>query len=325
MAFHKFQKLAPELRQWIWKEAILEEADERIFFVHAETFRILPTENIICHIFGVNWEARQVALKHYPVKMPIFKLPSLDWPALTFEEWVVQTAYVQWGRGGPWGRGLEMGRQSWSNVDRYWHHYAMPKLGESANQLIKDTPSNPQSQDSGCIRLSPVTDRFLLSHPISDRDNADEIVNWPSSCAQLVVREPDPDLCSTHIRDSAPLHVSPLSMEVRRNIRRVVFADVQDDGIEPYQEPEHIFGEQLALFPGVEDYEPLTQDEAAEAWKADDFPQIRRLLGQPQPKLLYLKVPASESRTLVGKVEMKTAKCLEITEVDVEDVTNEDN
>ncbi|KAK8108898.1 hypothetical protein PG984_014699 [Apiospora sp. TS-2023a] len=196
MAFHKFQKLAPELRQWIWKEAILEEADERIFFVHAETFRILPTQNIICDIFRVNWEARQVALKHYPVEMPIFKLPSLNGPVLTFEEWVVQTAHVQWGRGGPWGIDSEEGRESWSNMDRYWHHYAMPKLGEAANQLIKNTPGNPQTQDSGCIHLSPVTDRFLLSHAISDRDNADEIVSWPASCNDLVVPEPDPDLCA---------------------------------------------------------------------------------------------------------------------------------
>lgn len=39
------------------------------------TFRILPTKNNICRIFAANQESRGVALKQYPVQIPIFKLP----------------------------------------------------------------------------------------------------------------------------------------------------------------------------------------------------------------------------------------------------------
>lgn len=276
------------------------------------------------------------------MRVPIFELPPLSQPTLSFEDWVVQTAHVQWGRGGAWGVDCEMERQSWSNLDRYWHHYAMSKLGDAANQFIKDAPSVETVGHDTCIYLNESTDTFLLSQPISDRDNADEIVSWPPSCAQLVVREPAPDLCAyqmilerkadilgkTSLREhEIPRRCIslPLPMAVRRNIRRVMFADVQDDGLEPYVDPETRFGTGLARFPEIVSQGPLTQDEAASAWKADHFPQIRRVLGQPQPQLLYLEVFASQSRTLVGKMETETAKCLEIAEVDVEEVTDDDN
>lgn len=189
-----------------------------------------------------------------------------------------------------------MERESWSNVDRYWHHYAMPQLG----------------------------------------DNADEICFLPSSCAELVVEYPAPDLCAYQItldckadilgdldKHEIPRH--HVSFPLPMDARRVVFADVEDDGFEVYQNPEHTFGERLAQFPDAHHYCPLPQEDAAAAWKADDFPQIRRLLQQPRQKLLYLEVFASASRTFVGEVEKKSAKCLEITESDVEEIADEED
>ncbi|KAK8037420.1 hypothetical protein PG991_000766 [Apiospora marii] len=76
MAFVRFTKLSPEVREMVWIEAVHNESDGRIFFIHMESSCVMPTRNNISSLLGVNPESRRVALHHNPVKISIYKLPQ---------------------------------------------------------------------------------------------------------------------------------------------------------------------------------------------------------------------------------------------------------
>ncbi|KAK8076266.1 hypothetical protein PG994_003538 [Apiospora phragmitis] len=85
----KFPKFPPEIRAQIWEDAICDETEERVFFVSAYTLNILPTKINISPLLSVSVEARRVTIKHYNVRIPIYRLPPLkEQPEFSFLEWI---------------------------------------------------------------------------------------------------------------------------------------------------------------------------------------------------------------------------------------------
>ncbi|KAK7917555.1 hypothetical protein PG985_011163 [Apiospora marii] len=58
MAFVRFTKLSPEVREMVWIEAVQNESDGRIFFIHMESLCVMPTRNNISSFLGVNPESQ---------------------------------------------------------------------------------------------------------------------------------------------------------------------------------------------------------------------------------------------------------------------------
>ncbi|KAK8091735.1 hypothetical protein PG997_002096 [Apiospora hydei] len=327
MEFVKFPEFPPEIRDQIWKEAVCEEAEDRLVFVHKDTLRVFPTKNNTSPLLSVNVEARQVALKHYNVRLPIFHLPPVKYePPLSFVDWIVKTADIHW------GRGLSSGGGCCSNRERYWHYYAMSEFADEAKHLIEDT-SEDEELPSGFIFLNESTDRFMLSPDISFPHKVENVLAWDGDEAayEHVQENPTPDLVAyqpildhqTNFLSSKSYerceiqrqHMSPrLPLEVRLNIRNVVFCDVTDDPPKGDSSDDSraaystVLARAWARNP--------TETDVVRLWQSMDFPPVEDALNHSEPKMMYLEVNASDSAALIDEVEENTARSLVIYELD---------
>ncbi|KAK8006902.1 HET-domain-containing protein [Apiospora arundinis] len=329
MAFSNFRRLPAETRDHIWKDALDEEAKDRLLFVHGGTHRVMPTQNNVSSIMSVNREARGVALARYTTTIPIYELPTLrNALPLSFEEWIIKTQHVQW------GAVLSLGRQTWSNLERYWHHYAMPKLSRSANILIQEYQDGKTSL-RGCLYINKDEDRFLISHDVSDRDNTEAVVSYgpDPDCERIVGNEWEPDMCAyqTVFERKATIlgqdsveeyeiqrrHIStPLPLDLRRGIIKFVFPDIRE---ELTADPAYVFGTSLAAMLTEPGGNTTTKEHFA-GWMGEDYPGFGAMISKPGSRLLCYEVAESDARTLVGKVEAEGARALRITELDVDSV-----
>ncbi|KAK8129089.1 hypothetical protein PG984_010197 [Apiospora sp. TS-2023a] len=349
MAFHRFPNLPPEIRAQILEDALHQEVKGRLLLLHRCTGRIVPTKNNISALLSVSVEVRQAAKSFYSVRLPVFRMPPRRPGVLmTFEEWAVDTADWRWGRGiGPHG-------QSWTNRERYWYHYALPHLGEAADDFIT-IGSFKKSARQGCIFLNPTTDRFMLSHKAHHRDKSEYVEiegsqNWPGYrpyaqdtnldiCAYLMTLKDKADILGPDPRQEFwPLkqyeipryHLTEnLPTEVTRTVRNIVFCDVKDDPMPGPETPAEVFGELLGdvWFPDGTTRSGTSPTHLGELVDIDGetlgdkdveewwLSYSYTALLEPPRKLLYLEIPASKSCTLTGEVEAHTAEGLDIREI----------
>lgn len=345
MVFSRFRHFPPEIRMCSQKEALGEEAEERIFFLHRRSFRILPTKNNISTFFTVSVEARCAARLFYNICIPVLQLRGW-WPRdlMPPDEWRAEVCTVRWGSGiGPRG-------QSWTESERYWYHHALTRFGEAAEDVLR-LVTDDMCSPLGCLYLNTETDRFLLSHEAYTRDKAELIDYYGDRVGDsLLVEDPHVDVCAYQLTLCSRAEFMGLSLgkyEVPRRcmssrlpqhaidkLRNVVFCDVKDDTYEGLGTPERLFGSTLGELWGPEgDHgqsesksksttlgelanrsgQPAGEDEIDEHWSGWFFPANFQ---QPRT-LLYLEIPASRSYTLVGEVEERPAKCLDIVELKI--------
>ncbi|KAK7918430.1 hypothetical protein PG985_010304 [Apiospora marii] len=333
MAFISFTKLCPEVREMVWIEAVHNESNGRIFFLHMESLCVMPTRNNISSLLGVNPESRKVALRHYPVKISIYKLPQqMNNSCLSFAKWCARTANVQWEVARSGENGVDTGGSDRRELELYWHHHVLPNLGAANNQLINDFGAAGERQQPrlrGCIYLKATNEQFLMSYGVSNRDNATKIRSAPSHCAHLVTQDPRPDLCAyqialdrkAHILGKESLHKYEiprrcmslrLPIEVRRTIRDLFIVEVKKDSRVPQNNTNNASGSAPILTRVTNSVYPLWQDPEFQEWMAAVFPRVHQLLQPPRPRLLTYEVLGSQSRTLVGRVEAETKTCLGI-------------
>ncbi|KAK8091720.1 hypothetical protein PG997_002081 [Apiospora hydei] len=312
--FPKFPELALELQRMIWNHALDQEGEERLHFYHRGSNRILPTKNNISAIRAATCESRTEALRRYTVELPVIAMTPLpaqpvpDREIWSFEDWVVETADVRWG-------------------SRYAEGYEVYINNQRATDL-------PSSWHTGYVYLDPEADRFAPSYDVSDEDNAEGIVD-DAGCGDIVWYGGGfPDLVayqmvfdfkaailgeeSLHRDEIQRRHISlPLPDNVLNRIRNVVNLDIVPYGKDP------------DMYRG-----PVTKRAFLSVWYSEHFRQLQAMVNEPNPRALKCLIPEVESRTVVGKVERRTAECLRIFEIpivydpivdDSEDEDNEDN
>lgn len=91
----------------------------------------------------------------------------------------------------------------------------------------------------------------------------------------------------------------PLSREIRSQIENVVYTDIVYFQTGPWQ------------------YQSVRERVFRHNWQAAYFLKLRAMLRQPNPTALSYQAPFRKSRTVVGRVERKTAKCMEIREIPI--------
>ncbi|KAK8129090.1 hypothetical protein PG984_010198 [Apiospora sp. TS-2023a] len=152
MSFHKFPSLPPEIRAYIWVDAIHQEAEGRLFFLHRRSLRILPTKNNISPFFRVNVEARQMAKSFYSVCLSVSVLPPYTPSGLiSFDkcERILHDPESNWAQSvGPDG-------ETWTDRERYWNHYAFSVYGAAAEDMLDEIEFPESAADKGCLHINP--------------------------------------------------------------------------------------------------------------------------------------------------------------------------
>ncbi|KAK8094969.1 hypothetical protein PG997_001654 [Apiospora hydei] len=80
-SFTCFKLLPPELRQMIWREALLEEVESRLVIVYRVSMRVMPHPSLAMNVMNANRESRNYAQNQfYDVKLDVHTLvaPDLD-------------------------------------------------------------------------------------------------------------------------------------------------------------------------------------------------------------------------------------------------------
>ncbi|KAK8060965.1 hypothetical protein PG996_010895 [Apiospora saccharicola] len=348
MAFSRFGQLPPEIRNHIWKDFLDEEADGRLFFLHRWTFRILPTQNNISPLFSVSVESRALAKSFYNLCVPVHRLPPWG-PArepMSCKDWLWHTSKIRWGK----GIGSQ-GQQGWTGRERYWYHYALTKAGDSAQGVLRGL-TDEMCSPRGCVYFNAATDRFVLSYDAYTRDKAELDPQMDVCVYQMTLDRKAKALGSGQRsrkkkKKHSPLHEyevprrhfsSRLPAEAMGQLRNIVFVDVKDGPTGGVGEPQALFGSTLGVLwvPLPEEREagfrltyladletrgmmPAEEEEVDLNWWSDLFPAI--LTG---PRTVhYLEILTSRSCTLVGEVEKRTARCLDIVELKI-DKPNDD-
>ncbi|KAK8122894.1 hypothetical protein PG984_011564 [Apiospora sp. TS-2023a] len=156
--FAKFPEFPCELRLMIWARAAENEASNRLVFIHRGTLRPMPIKCLVSPLLLVSEESREVALKHYDLRLDVLRLPAM-------------------GRGGE-GEGGSRQHTSQSWTDKY---RTFCKGGASlADQvwLLRDG-LEVIGTAKGALYLSPDQDRFM---PFSAWP-AGYVHNYMSSCS----------------------------------------------------------------------------------------------------------------------------------------------
>ncbi|KAK7957660.1 hypothetical protein PG988_012508 [Apiospora saccharicola] len=325
MAFSRFGQLPPEIRNHIWKDFLDEEADGRLFFLHRWTFRILPTQNNISPLFSVSVESRALAKSFYNLCVPVHRLPPWG-PArepMSCKDWLWHTSKIRWGK----GIGSQ-GQQGWTGRERYWYHYALTKAGDSAQGVLRGL-TDEMCSPRGCVYFNAATDRFVLSYDAYTRDKAELVADYGDRRGSLGSGQRSRKKKKKH----SPLHEyevprrhfsSRLPAEAMGQLRNIVFVDVKDGPTGGVGEPQALFREAGFKLTYLADLEtrgmmPAEEEEVDLNWWSDLFPAI--LTG---PRTVhYLEILTSRSCTLVGEVEKRTARCLDIVELKI-DKPNDD-
>ncbi|KAK7985551.1 hypothetical protein PG988_003173 [Apiospora saccharicola] len=75
--FMKFPEFPCELRLMIWIRAAENEASNRLVFIHRGTLRPMPIKCLVSPLLSVSKESREVALKHYDLRLDVLRLPAM--------------------------------------------------------------------------------------------------------------------------------------------------------------------------------------------------------------------------------------------------------
>ncbi|KAI1198696.1 hypothetical protein F5X97DRAFT_323175 [Nemania serpens] len=77
--FHLFAKLPPELRVIIWEMSILRHHRDRVLLLNETNKRIVCARKLACSShFRATSESRQVAIRLYPIRLPLLQLGVVD-------------------------------------------------------------------------------------------------------------------------------------------------------------------------------------------------------------------------------------------------------
>ncbi|KAK8859757.1 hypothetical protein PGQ11_010491 [Apiospora arundinis] len=172
-AFTLFPRLAPELRAMIWKEALDEEADDRIALVHGdETLRNMPFKSLISPLLSTNQESRKLALLRYSFKLDVVSVSVLDpITAESVEAWASNRDDIQWGV-----TPMEDIKQ------KYWDSYKEFRCYVGTRKTLC-SPIGDLGRKNGCIRLSLETDKFLLAYNVHNKRR------WKDGCIAYLMRD----------------------------------------------------------------------------------------------------------------------------------------
>ncbi|KAH9904075.1 hypothetical protein F4778DRAFT_780757 [Xylariomycetidae sp. FL2044] len=88
--FTVFQKLAPELRLYIWEEAFAEEAANRLIILFGT--QIVPFKNLVSPLLSTNRESRQCVLKLCDLHHHVYKVPEPEPDRLCWESFLGSSA-----------------------------------------------------------------------------------------------------------------------------------------------------------------------------------------------------------------------------------------
>ncbi|KAK8036242.1 hypothetical protein PG993_008856 [Apiospora rasikravindrae] len=136
--FPQFSRFVPELREMIWKEALKNEAKDRIALVHRDSRRIVPSKSLVSPLLAVNHDLREVALAYFDVRLDVVHL-NLD-PA-------IEDTY------------------SWAATrPEDWEHHVRTETYIAAHKALTSQPASAQpATPKGCLYLNSQDDTFLLS------------------------------------------------------------------------------------------------------------------------------------------------------------------
>ncbi|KAK8861909.1 hypothetical protein PGQ11_008144 [Apiospora arundinis] len=171
MSFTRFGSLPLELRQYIWHEALQEEADARLVFVHRPTMRVMPHTTTVSRVMNANRESREYAKAHfYDVTLDVWTLNldyQLDTEVAEFEQWPPSKDFT----GGHPALEVAMGVHGAHQKAHFMVHFLLLHLASKledqvSSQLRAPLPKRDGPMDSsrrGTIYVSSKHDRFALS------------------------------------------------------------------------------------------------------------------------------------------------------------------
>ncbi|KAK7993838.1 hypothetical protein PG989_007219 [Apiospora arundinis] len=210
--FTLFPRLAPELRDMIWKEALDEEADGRIVPVHRNRmlFRIMPFRCLISPLLSTNQESRKLALLRYNYKLDVVSVSSSD--DITSEEvqeFASRRDENQW----------EITPIDDSIKQKYWDTVKASEYYYDTMRML-DFPLGDIGRKNGCLRLNLETDKSMLPYDI-------QCYSMKDSCAVYLTRDAKNKFLGSHPLETTVLRHN-LTLEVpesaRSRMRNIVCA-----------------------------------------------------------------------------------------------------
>ncbi|KAK8001168.1 hypothetical protein PG991_013390 [Apiospora marii] len=182
MSTFPLARLIPELQDMVWKEVFNNEAQDRIALVHRDSLRVIPSKFMISPLKAVSRAVREVALKHYNVRLDVIE-PTLNMSILDSETWYSRDDhyFVRAGH-------ITSMPRDWQNYVRQTTHQAMWEALQAGRDDARDTPK-------GCIYLSSRSDKFLLSftrHPggkasLSPTFSYPLVMSGPDDCCVMAL------------------------------------------------------------------------------------------------------------------------------------------
>ncbi|KAK8026182.1 hypothetical protein PG990_004005 [Apiospora arundinis] len=172
MSFTRFGSLPLEIRQYIWHQALQEEVDSRLIFVHRRTMRVMPHTTTVSHVMNANREARHYATKYiYDVQLDVWTL-SVDFNAAAEIAEFEQSSKSSYFTEGHPAMDVAIGRHGASMRAKFMFGlldtHLRPKLCQQVTNQARatlpkrDDPNNP-TRRRGTIHLSSQYDRFALT------------------------------------------------------------------------------------------------------------------------------------------------------------------
>ncbi|KAK7981161.1 hypothetical protein PG989_013618 [Apiospora arundinis] len=171
MSFTRFGSLPPEIRQMIWHQALHEEVDARLIFVHRPTMRVMPHTTTANRVMNANQEARDCGLEFYDVKLDVWTLSVDVQPAAEFAEFEKWPPSKDFTRGHPAldvARGMHGALKRAILMQNFLLFHLASKLEHQVAKLLKaplpkrDDPAN-STRRRGTLYLSSKYDRFALA------------------------------------------------------------------------------------------------------------------------------------------------------------------
>lgn len=133
-----------------WKEVLNNEAQDRIGLVHRDSLRVIPSKCLISPLKAVNHEVRELALKHYNLRLDVIQ-PTLDLTILDAKAW--------FSRGDNW---FTRTNKSVS-MPGDWEDYVCNQTHRATWEALVVDRDEARATFKGCLYLSSSSDTFLLS------------------------------------------------------------------------------------------------------------------------------------------------------------------